>query len=104
VRWSEASVGDRTRIPSGPCPTPSHWTRPVGRISAQRRRPRRPELGDVVAALSSHETRLLTLTGPGGVGKTRLALEAAPRVAAATGESVIVVELAGVPDPDHSRP
>jgi len=59
---------------------------------------RRRELGDVVAALTSRETRLLTVTGPGGVGKTRLALEAAPRVAAATGESPVVVELAEVPD------
>jgi transcriptional regulator with XRE-family HTH domain len=57
---------------------------------------RRRELGDVVAALTSGETRLLTITGPAGVGKTRVALEAAPRVAAATGENAVVVELAAV--------
>ena len=60
---------------------------------------RRRELGDLVAALTSGQTRLLTLTGPGGVGKTRLALEAARRAAADFGGAVTVVELAAVRDP-----
>ncbi len=42
-------------------------------------------------------TRLLTLTGPGGVGKTRLALELGHRLEAA-GEQVALVELASVRD------
>ena len=45
---------------------------------------RRRELGDVIAALTSGGTRLLTLTRPGGVGKTRLAIEAARRASAAS--------------------
>jgi len=42
--------------------------------------------------------RLLTLTGPGGIGKTRLALEVAIDVQATFGNGVYVVELAALTD------
>jgi len=42
-----------------------------------------------------NERRLVTLTGPGGVGKTRLALETATQSAAAFPDGVWLVELAG---------
>jgi predicted ATPase/DNA-binding SARP family transcriptional activator len=44
-------------------------------------------------------SRLVTLTGPGGVGKTRLALHAAERQAGGFPDGVHLCELATVPDP-----
>ncbi len=45
-------------------------------------------------------SRLLTLTGPGGCGKTRLALEVARDLADAYPDGVWLVELAPMPEPD----
>lgn len=46
------------------------------------------------------ESRLVTLTGAGGSGKTRLALQAAAELLDGNGEGVWLVELAPVNDPD----
>jgi len=43
--------------------------------------------------------RLVTVTGPGGVGKTRLATEVARRVAGRFADGACLVELAGVQEP-----
>jgi len=59
---------------------------------------RRHELAQVRSALRS--SRLVTLSGPGGVGKTRLALRAAADLAAAYPDGAWVVELAPVQDPE----
>jgi len=45
-------------------------------------------------------TRLVTLTGPGGIGKTRLALEAVNRIRAAGGSAAAWIELAGHAGPE----
>ena len=59
---------------------------------------REAELAEVAEELDAH--RLVTLTGVGGVGKTRLALEAAARSADRFPDGVWVIELAPVADPD----
>ena len=58
---------------------------------------RESEIGEVATALKAH--RLVTLTGVGGVGKTRLALEVAARSMSDFSDGVWVVELAPVGDP-----
>lgn len=59
---------------------------------------RERELGEVAEALSEH--RLVTLCGPGGAGKTRLALAAAERLLSSYPDGVALVELADRDDPD----
>ena len=58
---------------------------------------RRAELADLETAIKAH--RLVTLTGVGGVGKTRLALEVAAISAHAFPDGVFVIELAALSDP-----
>ena len=60
---------------------------------------REGELGEVTGRLSDPETRLLTLTGPGGTGKTRLALQAAAEVTDDFPDGVFWVALAAMRDP-----
>ena len=60
---------------------------------------RKRELAEVVALLAGPEVRLLTLTGPGGTGKTRLALQAANEVAERFLDGVYWVPLAPLRDP-----
>jgi predicted ATPase/class 3 adenylate cyclase len=62
---------------------------------------RGPEIAQVGALLSRPEVRLVTLSGSGGIGKTRLAVAVASQVAADYPEGVLFVSLAGVRDPDH---
>ncbi len=59
---------------------------------------RRADLTDLVRSLNEG-TRLLTLTGPGGVGKTRLALQLAHEMASDCPDGVWFVELAALSDP-----
>ena len=56
------------------------------------------ELADVVQLLERDDVRLSTLTGPGGTGKTRLALQAAAEVAEGFPDGVWWVPLATLRD------
>ncbi len=59
---------------------------------------RKRELRDILQEIDRH--RLVTLTGPGGIGKTRLALEASWQLVNSFPDGVWLVELAGIADPD----
>jgi predicted ATPase/class 3 adenylate cyclase len=63
---------------------------------------RERELAEVLALLGSH--RIVTLTGPGGSGKTRLALQAAAESVDQYGDGVWFVSLAAVRDPELIEP
>ena len=58
------------------------------------------EVENVSALLRGGDVRLVTVTGPGGVGKTRLALEVALRVGAELRDGAVFVDLAGIADSD----
>jgi predicted ATPase/class 3 adenylate cyclase/DNA-binding CsgD family transcriptional regulator len=69
---------------------PSQATSFVGRVA---------ELAEL-HALVSDRARLVTITGPGGIGKSRLALQVAADVLDGTGDGVWLVELAPVTSPE----
>jgi predicted ATPase/transcriptional regulator with XRE-family HTH domain len=86
---SRSAESDRRRLSSPPQPP----TRLIGRER---------EVAEIAFALRSGRTRLLTLTGPGGVGKTRLAIAAAGAIAEAFPDGVAWVELAAIAAPPEA--
>ncbi len=60
---------------------------------------REREVADLADLLARPDVRLVTLTGPGGVGKTRLALRVAADIAGSPFDPVVFVPLASVVDP-----
>ncbi|MGQ0467052.1 MAG: ATP-binding protein [Sporichthyaceae bacterium] len=79
-----------TRLSGAVANLPAQLTSFVGRAT---------ELGEIAAALEEH--RLVTLVGPGGCGKTRLAAEAARAAAPQQPDGVYWVDLATVADPER---
>ena len=79
----DAPAPARLRLPTPPTPL-------VGR---------RLEVAAVCALLRRQEVRLVTLTGPGGAGKTRLALAAAAELGPELADGAVFVGLAAIRDP-----
>lgn len=87
-------------IPTPPAeagPTYGRFAEPPGQLTELIGRER--ELDIARQLLGRAGVRLLTLTGPGGVGKTRLALRLAGETAAAFADGVAFVALAPLDDP-----
>src|SRR6476646_10299742 len=74
----------------GPRPLLGGTTSLVGREQA---------IGEVAGLLGEPGVRLVTLTGPGGIGKTRLAAAVGGRLRGRFGAGVVFVPLAAVTDP-----
>jgi predicted ATPase len=83
----------RANGPAGNLPLPSGSF--VGRTR---------ELDEVTGLLQDSDTRLLTLTGPGGSGKTRLAVQASQLLTGRYRDGVWFVGFADITDPDLIAP
>jgi predicted ATPase/transcriptional regulator with XRE-family HTH domain len=90
-------------------PTGEAWTADGewGRLLSPPRPPtrligREREVAEIAFAMRSEQAHLITLTGPGGVGKTRLAIAAADAIAEAFPDGVAWVELAHIAAPPEA--
>jgi predicted ATPase/DNA-binding NarL/FixJ family response regulator len=101
---AQAAPGSRSQrgrivaLPNAPPPTaslPQPLSSFIGRAAAIRA---------VLSLLEAPAVRVLTLTGPGGIGKTRLALAAADAARDRFPDGVAFVELAAVSRPDRVLP
>ena len=86
-----SSAGSRpslipTKIHKLPVPTTSF----IGRVE---------EIESIIGMLATDRARLITLTGPGGVGKTRIAIEAAHQLIDRFPDGVVFVDLSATREP-----
>ena len=74
-------------------PPPTNLPEPVSELIG-----RDDDLGEILSLAAAH--RLVNLTGPGGIGKTRLSLEVARRLLPNIVDGVWAIELAPLSDPE----
>jgi predicted ATPase/transcriptional regulator with XRE-family HTH domain len=97
--------GERADLLAAARPPSQDGAERAGALRAPLPRPLTPLIGRaglaaaVVRLLQRGDTQLLILTGPGGVGKTRLAIEVAGRVAGDYPDGVVFTDLAPLRDP-----
>jgi predicted ATPase/transcriptional regulator with XRE-family HTH domain len=95
----QATAYTHDQGPARPAARPSRLPSPAGPLIG-----RKPDLSAVITFLRGDESRLVTLTGAGGVGKTRLAIAAASAVQSEHADGAAFVSLAQLRHPDAVRP
>jgi predicted ATPase/DNA-binding winged helix-turn-helix (wHTH) protein len=88
----EGTASETAREVLAPAPTPTNLPAPTSDLIG-----RDVEIGEVMRLVADH--RIVTLTGTGGIGKTRLALEVARHLLPQFADGVWVAELASLSDP-----
>ena len=90
-RFTRAAISTASSAEmNGAAPLPAALTALIGRDR---------ELATVVELLADADVRLVTITGAGGIGKSRLSIEAANRVSERFPGGIAFVDLAPVTDP-----
>src|SRR5258707_1279053 len=95
IRILAGSRGGRTGAAAGPAsaPPPTNLPEPISELIG-----RDDDLDEILSLAAAH--RLINLTGPGGIGKTRLSLEVARRLLPNIVDGIWAIELAPLSDPE----